>query len=266
MTTQGQFWWLTPETAARTDLGAAAKLVLMCIRDHQGNNGHAWPSAKTIGQETGLGKNTVLRAIEELTVANLVTRAPGVRGRSALLSVTEWTQNGCTQNGAGEPKMGPGEPKMGAPVNPKWVPNHTQVTRPNNQTQKALIPEAVTIDPKPSAHRPTPAELESIYAAYPRRVAKQAALKAIAHALALITKRNGVHDPAAWLLARTQAYAASRASEDQKFTPYPATWFNRGSYDDDPGGGAFPVLTPEQEAAREAEWNRPSIPHKERFR
>lgn len=70
---------------------------------------------------------------------------------------------------------------------------------------------------------------ETIYAAYPRKVARREALKAITNAMAFA--------PPAKLLENTAAYAAavSRWPADvQQYVPHPATWFNRGSYDDDP--------------------------------
>lgn len=73
---------------------------------------------------------------------------------------------------------------------------------------------------------PTP---EDIYAAYPRKEAKQDALRAIEKAL---TKRS-----AAELLKATQNYAAAVQQwipDDKKFVPHPATWFNGGRFDDDP--------------------------------
>lgn len=69
-----------------------------------------------------------------------------------------------------------------------------------------------------------------IYAAYPRRVGKQDALRAIAKQLAGGTK-------AEYLLERVQAYAAAVAAwpaSERGFVPYPATWFNAGRQDDDP--------------------------------
>ena len=71
---------------------------------------------------------------------------------------------------------------------------------------------------------------EDIYAAYPRKVGKQGAIK-------IIKRLTFNNISAAWLLARTQAYAKAIESwpeEDGKYIPHPATWFNRGSYDDDP--------------------------------
>lgn len=84
---------------------------------------------------------------------------------------------------------------------------------------------------------------EDIYAAYPRKEAKQDALRAISKAIEankiarLGGGWSGVGHFADYLLARTQAYAAAVATwipDDRKFVPHPATWFNRGSYDDDP--------------------------------
>lgn len=75
---------------------------------------------------------------------------------------------------------------------------------------------------------PKPDMIETIYAAYPRKVAKQDALKAIAKA-ALIT-------PTDVLLEAVQAYAAATSQwsdADRAYIPHPATWFNGGRYNDD---------------------------------
>jgi hypothetical protein len=87
---------------------------------------------------------------------------------------------------------------------------------------------------------------ETIYQAYPRKIGKAAALKAITHAMRQL---QGQVFPlegrpvAPYLLERTQAYAAAVAqwSPAQRYTregtdtcPHPSTWFNRGSYLDDP--------------------------------
>ena len=69
-----------------------------------------------------------------------------------------------------------------------------------------------------------------IYEAYPRRQGKQDALKAIAK-----TIKAGIDSK--HLLERTKAFATAAGKwnvEDRQFIPHPATWFNRGSFDDDP--------------------------------
>lgn len=68
----------------------------------------------------------------------------------------------------------------------------------------------------------------SIYALYPRKEGKQAALKAIRAALRV--------KPAADLTSAVTAYAAATAvwqPLDRQFIPHPSTWFNEGRYDDD---------------------------------
>ncbi len=65
-----------------------------------------------------------------------------------------------------------------------------------------------------------------IYAHYPKKVGKAAALKAIEKALRLVTR--------GFLMDRAKAYAKAREGQDRQFTPHPATWFNQGRYDDDP--------------------------------
>jgi len=80
--------------------------------------------------------------------------------------------------------------------------------------------------------------VEEIYQAYPRKVAKPDALKAISRAL-----KRGIKAPD--LLAKTQAYAGTVANwpeADKTFIPHPASWFNRERYNDDPatwGRGTF---------------------------
>ena len=70
---------------------------------------------------------------------------------------------------------------------------------------------------------------EAIYQAYPKHVGKKAALKAIAQAC----KTNKPEH----LLERTVSYSKDVSAwpdTERQFVPYPATWFNRGSYKDDP--------------------------------
>lgn len=74
-----------------------------------------------------------------------------------------------------------------------------------------------------------PTDAETVYEAYPRKIGKQDALKAIAKVL----KTKGLPE----VLTAVRLFAAETAkwSDDEKrFIPHPATWFNRGSHEDDP--------------------------------
>lgn len=83
--------------------------------------------------------------------------------------------------------------------------------------------------------------LLEIYEAYPRKVGKPDALKAIDKALWRL--KSGVDAPKelfasmddaiVFLLHRTRFFAKCPAGQNGKFTPHPATWFNSSRYLDD---------------------------------
>lgn len=110
------------------------------------------------------------------------------------------------------------------------MPTNENVTISEAETIASLTLESVTVPEQaeiiPKIPQPT---TEEIYKAYPRKVAKKDALKAIEK---VIREIRPTHD-SAWLLVRVEQYAKQRAGEDPDYTPHPATWFNRGSYEDD---------------------------------
>src|SRR5271154_3160376 len=79
---------------------------------------------------------------------------------------------------------------------------------------------------------------EAVYQVYPRRVGKIDAVKAIEKAIQRIQEEEKIcHLEAARKLYRAaRDYAKSDAGQnpERKLIPHPATWFNRGSYLDDP--------------------------------
>ncbi|HUD21518.1 MAG TPA: hypothetical protein VMQ60_01630 [Acidobacteriaceae bacterium] len=77
----------------------------------------------------------------------------------------------------------------------------------------------------------TPSDIESIYQQYPRKKSPERAKKAIKKALENLDDE----DPVKALRARVMEYAASPAGhKEQRFIPYPATWFNDKCYTEDP--------------------------------
>jgi len=67
--------------------------------------------------------------------------------------------------------------------------------------------------------------IEKIYQAYPKKVGKAKALKAIAKAIKKIDHEK--------LLSIVEQYAVSRQGEDPQYTPHPSTWFNAERWNDD---------------------------------
>lgn len=140
-----------------------------------------------------------------------------------------------------------------------WMPADTELwdtwqaaweakTEADKQVVMFAEPDSRTVDELrgvaiADAHKPRGVTAEDIYAAYPRKVGKQAAIKAIQKAIRQIYDTRGHDDliggiPAIEvLMERTKLYASHVAqwpAADKQFIPHPATWFNRGSYDDDP--------------------------------
>lgn len=89
-------------------------------------------------------------------------------------------------------------------------------------------------NPPPIVPPLTEAEFDAWWAAYPRKVAKDAARKAYAKA----RKRAD----AGTLLSAAQRYA--KAQDDPKFTKHPATWLNGGCWDDEDAPAKPPPSKP----------------------
>ncbi|MEW1813256.1 hypothetical protein AB0284_21445 [Pseudarthrobacter phenanthrenivorans] len=71
-----------------------------------------------------------------------------------------------------------------------------------------------------------PMEFDQFWAAYPRRVGKQAAIKAWAKAVK-ITEPQKIIDAAA-------SYARTVRDKDPQYTAHPSSWLNAGRWDDEP--------------------------------
>lgn len=82
-------------------------------------------------------------------------------------------------------------------------------------------------------------EAEAIFALYPKKVGKQAALRAIVRVLEKV--------PSDILAERVRTYAGfveRWRKDDRAFVPHPSTWFNEGRYDDDPKEWERPSMAP----------------------
>ena len=115
---------------------------------------------------------------------------------------------------------------------------------------------------------PVQSEADRIYAAYPRKVGKADALRSIDKVIRSLRHdsiRRGLQPNAVgeWLLARVLAYAGSPKvrGSDPRFIPHPATWFNRGSYDDEPTEWGLPKVRAMNVAAVNAPspWRSPPV-------
>lgn len=104
---------------------------------------------------------------------------------------------------------------------------------------------------KRSLARPSAAEatgFDEWYTTYPLKVDKHAALKAYGKII------SGGIIGADDLLARTKVFAAQRAKEDPKFTPYPATWLNGRRFEDQAVIDAAKAAVPSNKAMTDEDW------------
>ena len=124
--------------------------------------------------------------------------------------------------GLGEAARANGEAPPAKPTRrrkPKPEPVEQPAAEPAKEPE--VVPEAKPASTTTSAAH----QAEMIYEAYPRKVARPAAIQAIRRAL-----QGHSFD---WLLERVQKYAECVQGSSKKFIPHPATWFNQARYDDD---------------------------------
>ncbi|MCP4571448.1 MAG: hypothetical protein GY838_03780 [bacterium] len=86
----------------------------------------------------------------------------------------------------------------------------------------------------PRKPKPTKADFDAWYAAYPRAAEPKTARKAYDKAVAELVVARGqpLTEVVAWLLTRAEAFAASDKGKSGRYCPYPATWLNKGRYDE----------------------------------
>lgn len=100
----------------------------------------------------------------------------------------------------------------------------SRVVEPDNQPKANTLSSSSSSSSDNIDH----SVIEAVWSAYPRKVGKKKACAIIASLL-----KKGRTD----ILEKVNAYAAAVATwpaGDEIYIPHPATWFNRGSYDDDP--------------------------------
>jgi hypothetical protein len=113
------------------------------------------------------------------------------------------------------------EKKEQAPSKPLQSPlQGSQDKDKDKDTDKELFTKSNTKKKKEAI-----SDCEQIYKLYPKKVAKDDAMKAISKALRKASKET--------LIEAVTAYAEARQGQDAKFTPHPASWFNQGRWEDD---------------------------------
>ena len=199
-----------------------ALLVLIMLADSADERSReCWPSVSNIARRSRLSERQVQYCLKDLAERGMIEIVPNA-GRSGtnLYRVTRHeTWGGAITAGVkpiapgGVQSTSPGGVKPIAPE-PSLEPSLEPSTREKGQL--TLLSE-----------EPAPAKVDrfdEFWAAYPRKSEKQDARKAWARVTRKVLPEK--------IIAAAKVYAQKRAGEDHQFTKLPATWLNKGSYDE----------------------------------
>lgn len=259
--------------ARRQRLGGdvAAKIILMILADYADEWGTCYPGVDRIAEEAELSKSTVLRRLKALAEAGLVTveRRANDRGHRTSnryvleieVTVTAEQWNAVVQRvvaRVAEPleevqgvNVTPGsqappkcQPEREAKVSPGDTGTTSRTTSSTpyphgggpdfpylgtgEQQQGSQAVLSLVVDSAPSA-APTGPQIafSEFWALYPRKTSKIAAERAWTKAVKAV-------DPAVIIAAIPAAVAQwKREQRPLDKVPYPATWLNNGSWEDE---------------------------------
>jgi hypothetical protein len=186
---------------------------------HIARRGDCWAEVETIARMCGIGVKIVREEIQHLEGLQmiLVERRPGRTNLLRIAPRSAWRFNPDPLPNRVGVKKERGIKQTGHPSPPES--GHPSPQRPD---EVYPISKSQEVSPKKADLL---SKAEEIYAAYPRKVGKPAALKAIAKAL---------KETDADLLELTRAFAKAVEHDNPDYIPHPATWFNQARFNDDP--------------------------------
>lgn len=188
---------------------AACKLVLMGLASYANEDGECWPRQETLAEKTCQTSRSVRQHLAWLEEHGYISRehrstTSGRRSDMYLLTLEATQPEKSSACATGKKRQTQPEKSSACSI-------HESVSK--------NIPDARD-----------PAEL--IYQAYPRKVGKLHALKAVEKALKLTDFDT--------LMGAVKRFADKARSErtEERFIPHPATWFNAGRWMDGQGSAA----------------------------
>lgn len=190
-----------------------AQMILMGIANHQGDGG-AWPSIATLAKYGKVSERRVQQIIRELEASGELVVGTMAGAMTATGPTNLYYVNLC------------------CPDDCDGTTNHRQGVKSGaDRGETHFTPGVKPTSPKPSLEPSVKtnisSDFEKFYNVYPRKVGKQAALKAFAKALTVAS----VDD----ILSGALRYGNDpNLPVDENFIPHPATWLNGGRWEDGP--------------------------------
>jgi hypothetical protein len=247
-----------------------ARLVLLAIADKAyGTDCSAYAGTTMLVQRSNAARSSVVAAVDKLIeIGELAVIEGRIGPRGETFYALPKAKRHRRSTNEGGPDFGPvqnpdrSENRTGTESGRGGSENRTgggPESGPHNAEQTQAPLEEDSSSPASQADEPNEQlHLEAFGAfwlTYPKRKAKEEAKKAWIAAI----KRGA--DPQR-IVAAAKAYTHERHGQDAKFTKYPATWLNKGCYDDEPdpqpapgrphlkavSGGWQPYQQPDQSA------------------
>lgn len=213
-------------------LTPAMRLLIVGIANHDGDGG-AFPKVATLARYVGVSERQIqkqLGKLEELGRLRREIQDGGSRDLPDFLRPNRYFVDYETPGPTPPVPQDTGCPTGHPPGVLQATPPGVLQATPEPYLEPTLKPVINMSGLEPETEelfkKIEGPSIEEIYQAYPRKVGKPAALKAIAAAI----KKTKIPPPE--LLAKTKDFALSRAETEEQYIPHPATWFNQHRFND----------------------------------
>lgn len=257
---------------------APERFTLLALADRADEEGRCWPSIKTLAQKCCTGESTVRRHLTALTKQGVVevehrwndssmyvinldrlrefayvpkptkrTRTPSRSDTPRQIDTPSRSDRGSRSDTPSQSERTP-PPRLSGP--PSQI-EHLSITDPSG-------------DPSGEEHPPAPRAVAvdgfaEFYAAYPRRQDRRDAERAWKAAL-----KRGAHPQHVIAAAGRYSEQVRSQGTDRRYVKLPATWLNKGAYDNDVEQPALALVSNGYQAWRnpadQSEYDAPLLP------
>lgn len=216
----------------RPEVSQGAKLAYARLAQYAGENGHCFPKQVTLAAELGVSERTAHEYVRELVELGLIEKERpglGLSNRYFFLD-HQWMHEGQPEapKTSDSDRKSAAVPDRNSPSGQKRQKTSSPYNSKENQgetNQWKRIPHGPPVGDSVKNPDSVSLQAEEIYAAYPKKVGKPTAIRAIRRALAEHTFDS--------LLERTRLFAQT-CNFPVEFIPHPTTWFNQQRFNDDP--------------------------------
>lgn len=219
------YFSIVPQWLIFSPVSPTAKVIYAVLQRHADRNGVCFPSRRKMAELVCVSIKTVDRAIEELESIGAIEKRRRY-GEDGSYRSNEYQVITAPPNGVPvDVDLSDDEPPLGTLVS---LPRDIDDASPRDKNDTLTI--AITNESQGtiniSSSSNDDGQFEAFWQIYPRKVGKQAALKAWVKARKTASAQQ--------ILEGARTYARQRDGEDPMYTAHPSSWLNAGRWDDEP--------------------------------